>query len=155
MSASQRPSMFRRKVLIYPKFQLSLVAVNIFTMIAVIAAIQLQIIFSIGDMQVITEGTALSPKQLYNRFIEYQMSILYSGLAFYLILAFIFSCGFTLFISHRLAGPLVRMKKYFKEIEDSGKIEHPLKFRKNDFLQELPEAINKGLKSVQEKNEQA
>ena len=41
------------------------------------------------------------------------------------------------------------MQNYFKEIEESGEIEHPLHFRDGDFLQELPEAINRGLKSLQ------
>lgn len=141
--------MFRRKILIYPKFQLSLVAVNIVTMLAVLGAIEYQIMSAINEMQDITGSTSLAPEHLYNRFIEYQMSVIYSGLGLYLAIAFILSCGFTLFISHRLAGPLVRMQKYFKEIEANGSIQHPLKFRKGDFLQELPVSINKGLSSIQ------
>lgn len=153
-SENKRPSFFRRKILIYPKFQLSLVAVNIVTMLAVFAAIQFQIAFAVGEMQMMTSDSPLSTKQLYNRFIEYQMSVIYSGLALYLIIGFILSCGFTLFISHRLAGPLVRMQHYFNQMEKSGKIEQTLKFRKNDFLHELPDAINRGLNSIQKTNSQ-
>lgn len=149
MPKNQRPSIFRRKILIYPKFQLSLMAVNIVTMLAVFAAIQFQILSSVGEIQSMGEDSPVSTKQLYNRFIEYQMSVIYSGLVLYLGIGFILSCGFTLFISHRLAGPLVRMKHYFDEMEKSGKIDDSLKFRKGDFLQELPEAINRGLKSIQ------
>jgi hypothetical protein len=154
MSANKRPAMLRRKILIYPKFQLSLVAVNIVTMIAVFGAIQFQIFSAVGDMQDLGSSSDLSSGHFYNRFIEYQMSILYSGLALYLGIAFILSCGFTLFISHRLAGPLVRMQKYFKQIEENGKVEQPLKFRDGDFLQELPETINNGLKRIQGLNVQ-
>lgn len=151
-SENKRPSFFKRKILIYPKFQLSLVAVNIITMFAVFGAIQLQILLSVGEMQNLADGSNLSPKFLYNRFIEYQMSVLYSGLALYLAIAFVLSCGITLIISHRLAGPLVRVQHYFKQMEQSGKIEQNLKFRKNDFLQELPDAINRGLNSIQKAN---
>jgi hypothetical protein len=147
MSANERPAIFRRKILIYPKFQLSLMAVNIITMIAVLAAIEFQIMSSVGDMREIS-GSSLSPEQLYNRFIEYQMSVIYSGLGLYLGIAFLLSCGFTLLISHRLAGPLVRMQHYFKEIEEHGSAKSPLKFRKSDFLHELPEAVNGGLKRL-------
>lgn len=150
MSQNKRPTFFRRKILIYPKFQLSLVAVNIITMVAVLVAIEFQILSSITDIPGVSDGSTLSPKYLYNRFIEYQMSVLYSGLALYLVMAFILSCFITLIISHRLAGPMVRMQHYFKEIEASGKVEQPLKFRDGDFLKELPEAINKGLNSIQE-----
>jgi len=153
MSANQRPSMFRRKILIYPKFQLSLVAVNVVTMIAVLGAIEYQILSSIQEVSSGQDNT-LSPKFLYNRFIEYQMSVLYSGLALYLVIAFVVSCFVTLIISHRLAGPMVRMQKYFKQMEESGKIEQPLKFRDGDFLKELPEAVNRGLDSIQKSQNQ-
>ncbi len=151
MTNDQRPAMFRRKILIYPKFQLSLVAVNIVTMLAVLGAIEFQILASAGEIQNLN-GTPFSPKFFYNRVIEYQMSVLYSGLGLYLLIAFVLSCGITLIISHRLAGPLVRMHKYFKNMEDSGKVEQPLKFRDGDFFQELPETINKGLNSLQSSN---
>ena len=150
MPNNQRPSFFRRKILIYPKFQLSLVAVNILTMIAVIAAIQFQILSSVEAVRDVDNSATLSSRFFYNRFIEYQMSVLYSGLALYLALAFVVSCGVTLVISHRLAGPMVRTQKYFEQMEKSGKIEEPLKFRQGDFLKELPEAVNKGLKSIQD-----
>ena len=41
------------------------------------------------------------------------------------------------------------MQKYFKEIEENGKVQQPLKFRDGDFLQGLPETINNSLKSIQ------
>lgn len=46
-------------------------------------------------------------------------------------------------LSNRIAGPLYRLNKYLSEtqsLEESTKT--PLKFRKNDFFMEIPEAFN-------------
>ena len=82
------------------------------------------------------------------------MSVLYSGLALYLAIAFVLSCFVTLIISHRLAGPMVIMQKYFKQLEESGEIEQALKLRDGGFFKELPEAINRGLDSIQKSQNQ-
>ncbi len=152
MSTNERPSFYKRKLLIYPKFQLSLMAVNIVCMLAVFGAIEYQVYASIQDINTTSGNTSLFSEDFYNRFIEYQMSVIYSGLALYLGIGFVVSCFFTLFISHRLAGPLVRTQKYFEQMEQNGRIDHDLKFREGDFLTELPDAINRGLKSLQKQS---
>ncbi len=150
MSTNKRPALHKRKFLIYPKFQLSLIAVNIVTMLAVLGAIEYQILSAVADMNALgNDEASVGSKFFYNRFIEYQMSVLYSGLALYLAIGFVLSCGITLIISHRLAGPMLRTQKYFEQIERSGKIEQPLKFRDGDFLKGFPEAVNRGLQSIQ------
>lgn len=52
-----------------------------------------------------------------------------------------------LFFSHRIAGPLYRITKYFDDAALSERQDMPfLKIRTNDFFQELPKSINKYFK---------
>ena len=55
----------------------------------------------------------------------------------------LFVCIFGLFLSHRIAGPLYRLRMYFANEEYAqGK---KLSFRKGDFFQDIPKAINEAL----------
>ena len=47
-------------------------------------------------------------------------------------------------ISHRLAGPLVRLRRFFQVIADTGQVTN-LSFRKGDYLSDLPPLVNKAL----------
>lgn len=63
----------------------------------------------------------------------------------------------SLFMSHRIAGPLYKLKKFFKEAKD-GNIQQVLTFRKADYFQELVPAYNEMMTSISErvvKHEQA
>lgn len=52
-------------------------------------------------------------------------------------------CVWALFYSHRIAGPLYRLQRYFTDGADSNSNDiHPLSFRDTDFFQELPKSIN-------------
>ncbi|MBI2711462.1 MAG: methyl-accepting chemotaxis protein [Bdellovibrio sp.] len=55
----------------------------------------------------------------------------------FLSMAFIIS----IFLSHRVAGPLYKLDRYFREARD-GNIEQKLFFRKNDYFKELPDHYN-------------
>ncbi len=50
-----------------------------------------------------------------------------------------------LYLSHRIAGPLVRISNDLQRVENGEKIP-PIKLRKNDFLKDLAELINRVLK---------
>jgi hypothetical protein len=52
----------------------------------------------------------------------------------------IFTLTVSTYFSHKVAGPLYRIKKYFEDALVEKGI--PARIRKNDFFQELPMAIN-------------
>jgi len=52
-----------------------------------------------------------------------------------------------LLISHKIAGPLYRLKKELTVMEQNKKAHH-LNFRDNDFFQEIPEQFNKFIDSL-------
>lgn len=59
---------------------------------------------------------------------------------------------FGLFFSHRIAGPVHRIKKELREIAE-GKlpVNHEIRLRKNDFLLDIAREINNTLKSIAER----
>lgn len=62
-----------------------------------------------------------------------------------------------LFYSHKIAGPLYRLQRYFTQAAvDSAPLKQKIYFRDDDFFQEIPESINKYIDSMgvqnQEKN---
>jgi hypothetical protein len=54
-----------------------------------------------------------------------------------------------LFYSHKIAGPLYRLQKYFTQAAvDSSPLNSKIYFRDDDFFQEVPESINKYIDSM-------
>lgn len=89
----------------------------------------------------------LPESHAYFKFISMQAELLYQHLAIALIVAFFVSTVVTLFLSHRLAGPIVRLKGHFIRIAESGKAER-IQFRKNDFFLDLPPIVNSALERL-------
>ena len=74
------------------------------------------------------------------------LSLLLLMEAVFLSIAFVIS----IFISHRVAGPLFKLGRYFREARD-GNIEQKLFFRKNDYFQELCSDYNAMMESIQKR----
>lgn len=63
---------------------------------------------------------------------------------------FAFMLGGGLLLSHRVAGPLYRLRHHMDDIA-SGKTRSHVRFRKNDFFEELAVSFNRQLDHHQEK----
>ncbi len=87
-----------------------------------------------------------TPK-IYDAFEIYWLPfLLISGV--YLVVIIIFS----LFFSHKMAGPVHRIKLTLEEY-NSGKKVHRIRLRKGDYFDELADLINKALKLEDKKND--
>lgn len=73
---------------------------------------------------------------------DYIFPILAQTVIVVTILIAIFTIMLTLFISHKIGGPLYRFKKEFKIIED-GDLSSDFRIREKDQLQDLAGALNK------------
>lgn len=61
----------------------------------------------------------------------------------------VISCLWGLFYSHKIAGPLWRLEKYFLQAaKDNESLNQKIYFRENDFFQEIPESINRYIDSM-------
>jgi hypothetical protein len=64
------------------------------------------------------------------------------------------ACLWGLFYSHKIAGPLYRLNKYFEDAALSGApLEKKVYFREDDFFQEVPVSINKYIDGVTGKSQ--
>lgn len=57
-----------------------------------------------------------------------------------------------LFLSHRIVGPIYKMKKYMRR-EANSKTRHPLEFRKRDFFTDLASDFNDYTKLISGAND--
>ena len=80
-----------------------------------------------------------SPAKLYNAFDLYLYPIIWVSLLNIVVISV-----FSLFFSHKMAGPLHRIKLTLDNFT-ANKHTHAIKLRKNDFFQDLAEKINQAL----------
>jgi len=132
-SANRRnEKIFRTKLLIMPKFQLTLIGVNwaVITLVFGVMYLQMSQAFSeMGPLVGLAKTMAFHSHNL-------QMTMLAS----YLV-AMVGSGFITLGVSYRFAGPLIRLRGYFKGISEGSAV-RPLSFRSGDFFSELPPLVN-------------
>ena len=129
------------KYLIYPKFQLTLVMANTFMMTMICLAIYFGAKGAFNN---------IPNNHPYYNFLEYQAQHIYKHLFVCFMIGMIFSNLVIITISHKVAGPIVRLKNNFISMQEHGEIEKII-FRKGDFFSELPEIINSALTRVKNK----
>jgi hypothetical protein len=136
-----------KNYLILPKFQLTLILVNLIIMTFCYAMVFYQVyssfdqLYEIGmRMRIPTSSAFFS--LLRNQEIAIQQKLIIAG-----IISYIFSFILTIIISHRLSGPIYRLREYFKDMSQHG-YKTRLSFRDGDFYSDLPEEINKGLDKI-------
>ncbi len=59
------------------------------------------------------------------------------------------SIVFGLALSHRIAGPLFRLRKHLEKVAETG-VATPVQFREDDFFREIPDAYNLQFKTSSE-----
>lgn len=134
------------QILIYPKFQLMLVAAQTGVLATGFALIALEARKSYSILRATGADVNLPAGHPYFDFVEMQASTVYSHLAWAFVVVFALSTIATLFLSHRLAGPIVRLTRYFEQIRDERAVpEYALKFRDGDFFEELPAVVNEAM----------
>jgi hypothetical protein len=132
----------RKNYFIYPKFQTVFLLLNI-----LINALFFTFIFARTDQffarmseSGVSEG--LAKNHPYFQFIDSQRSYLLDEFFFSFIICTIISSIISLVLSHRLAGPFVRLTKFLKRVSEGEEYKN-FKFRQHDYFQDLPEYLNK------------
>jgi hypothetical protein len=141
---------FRKKLLIHPKFQLTLIGVNWFVITMVFAALRYQSASIFSDLTPLTSLSKITDDYS-NYFLNYQADRFNTTLLMFYFTAMVASGAITLIVSYRFAGPLLRLKSYFNAISD-GKPPGELNFRSGDFFSDLPPVVNSAVKKLQNPN---
>jgi hypothetical protein len=129
----------RKKILVDPGFQL--IFVFAFTIVPVTL---MTILYDYINTQIVTLLSLDIGVQMLARVTAFGH---HSSKLFMIFIAItiVFNVTIGLILSHKIIGPIKRLKSFFSEIADSG-YRHDLKFRDGDFFQDLPEVINHFLK---------
>lgn len=154
MSTSHQPAKkkFRFRLLIYPKFQLRLVVANVCLTAAALAFVGVQLQRAFFRLRELGVTAKIPADHAYFKFLDWQLGQMYSYFAIAFVAAFLLSVAVTLKISHRLAGPLVRLRGYFRKLADEGGPLTEIRFRKGDYLYDLPDFINRALRRVRDES---
>ena len=137
---------------IYPRFQ-GILIINQFIFLGIVFAfITLLTYQSYHHLTQQGMQSGLNPNHPYFQFLHLQFKNFCVHLAIAFSLSFIFLSISTLILSHRLAGPITRLKSFFGNIAQNGlKPGEKLSFRKGDFFYELPSLINAALEKISKK----
>ncbi len=102
--------------------------------------------FAIGS------GIGLPEDHIFFRFISTQhdeWNMTFFGMALLIIFSLV---GAGIILSHRIAGPLYRLEKHLEGLGEGKKLT-ALKFRKNDYFQDLAQSYNQHMEKIfQKKN---
>lgn len=140
----------RTRFLIFPQFQLRLMAANLAVNITVTAIIWFQMTNSFADLKN-AAGISGAEAEFYRNYLSFHSHQLNIALGVSFFTAVIASAAMTLAVSHRFAGPLVRLRGYFRKLSLQSDEEpiQPLSFRRGDFLSDIPPLVNKALDRIQ------
>lgn len=78
---------------------------------------------------------------------DYLLPLLIQTTLIVMIFVAIMTAFMTLYVSHKIAGPIYRFKQMFKELSE-GNFTHQVKLRKDDKLQEVAGEFNAMISSV-------
>lgn len=142
----------RLRWLIYPRFQYQLVAFQTGAMIVVCAIVILSTHFAFRSLRDSGIQAGLSQNHAYFKFLDLQARMVYQRIVTGLIVGSVGTAFLSLWLSNRVAGPIVRMRGYFKALGHSGEENaSPLRFRKGDFFEDLPDEVNGAVERIQGK----
>jgi len=139
----------RRKILVFPKFQLSLVFMVAFVNLMSLLIITHFVYGQFQDLMISMGVEKLGENSPFTSFI-YELR---NGTLARIIIGFIMATSISsiiaLWLSHRFAGPMVRIRSYFEEIRTSGVRKGPIKFREGDYLNDLAPLIDEALQKLE------
>lgn len=133
-----------KRLLILPKFQVPIIAINVGVMLIVSLVVWAGLERALGDLKP-AAGLSEMEAEFYRNFLNHQAWIFRAYLVGALVAGAVISTILTLVISHRLAGPLVRMRGFFTSLTEARGEFHELTFRDGDYLGDLPPLINRAL----------
>lgn len=132
----------RTHFIINRKFQFSYVLFSLIPLVLILMVIFAALKYHYHEQILFGQNLQLPPNHAYFVMVEYQTRQL--NKIFWILTASVTTVliAWSLFISHRIAGPLYRMTKFFSEHGGGNGPVPQFKFRPGDFFQEIPAAFN-------------
>ena len=148
---SVRPPWYKRKYLVYPQFQITLILLNSLVTIVLFGMVIFLVVRGHLYLESVVKETRLPAQALFIQLLTEQLRSLLIYMLIALVVAVSTTAIFTLMISHKMAGPIIRVRNLFKQVSKSGEFPELLKFRDGDFFQDLPPALNDAFQALKKK----
>jgi hypothetical protein len=141
----------RRKFLIFPKFQIPVLAVNLGVILLMAGIVWFGAQNAFSELRP-AAGLSDGEREFFLRYLDYQAHRFERSLLLALVAGTGVSTFLSLVITHRFSGPLLRLRGYFKMLSErppqSGEAVPRLEFRDGDYLSDLPPLINEAVGRV-------
>lgn len=141
---SGKPSVFRRKFVVNPRFQYTLMGALVVIALVGFVCLYYSQHYFFSEFDSLADRMGFPSTHTFRIFIEHQKDSLRNLFIYVGIINIIFISLMGLFLSHSIAGPIYRIIRSLDDITNGGDVKK-ITIRKNDMFQELPEAINKAL----------
>jgi len=138
---------FRYKLMIYPRFQVTILMFNFFIAMGIFFLTNWRINAYFNQMRKLGEDASFPGEHIYFKFVSLQEAGLESSMIQIALVGLILSTLGFLILSHKISGPMIRLKRYFSNISQTQKVD-PISFRNGDFFSDLPALINGALSSI-------
>jgi len=148
--SGNRVKVKRTKFLINPRFQLRFVAYYLFAVVGSITVFFLAVKYFFNQMYQEGINLNLPLNHVYFKMIVEQEELMTNIFIITSIVVSILLFVFGILLSHRVAGPFVKLNNYLKCM-GQGESRGKLFFRKRDFFQEIPESFNEMIDFIEKK----
>lgn len=135
---SKKPSNY----LLYPKFQIKLIGVNLFVLILFSTIVFSTVGWFVFKLRKLGIEAGLAEDHLYFGLLNQHQGTFYLLLVAAIVSTAFISTLASIILSHRVVGPIHRLKNDLDEVIRSEKV-RPVQFREEDYFQEIPLKINK------------
>jgi hypothetical protein len=142
----------RKVYLINPDFQLKITGYFILLAVINIAVFYGCVYYFFDIFQSKGIEIGLPKNHVFFMFIEDQMTQMNSVFIIMAILTAVILLIAGVLISHRIAGPMYRLNQDLRMMAEKKEL-RSLRFRKKDFFQEIPDAFNMVVDSLNKRNE--
>ena len=149
--AGQKPPWYKRKYLVYPQFQMTLILINSGVSIVLFGLTALLVVRSHIYLESLVRETRLPAQNLFTQLLTQQLRTLLTYMMAALLFSVLTTGITTLLLSHKMAGPMIKLRNFFNGISKNGDFPEELYFRKGDFFQDLPPNINKAFTALKKK----
>lgn len=146
-----RPPWYKRKYLVYPQFQMTLILLNTTVTLLLFGLIAFLVIRSHLYLENLVKQTRLPAQNLFIQLLTEQLRSLLIYMFTALGVGVLITASLTLVISHKMAGPMIRLRNLFVKVSKSGNFPEQLRFRDGDFFQDLPPAVNQAFNTLKKR----
>jgi len=133
---------------IYPPLQFALIIVNVIIISLSTAVIYFKIMDSFNTLKNIGKEAGLVEGHPYFSFLDSTINIISINIAWTFTLSLFLTIAASIYLSHKIVGPIYRLKQYFLQMSESEEKRRPLSFRDGDYYSDLPGIINKALDNL-------